>query len=455
MKRYFVEFVHIIILRSLSLKKTYRIFILGLLLFLVSLLVSCNKTTAAGAETEAFTSTAETLPAETVAETEPVETEDPYDLSVDPAYYEALPDIEYGLSENKAERSCAFDISGTLRSSSGTSLNIVVEWQAIREEGEDYAVLKLDVATEHKAIHAKNFIGTLKVNGEEHFFMSPYYDTDHRLFTRDWLCPVETVIPCGYGEEAVVNIDIKWDFNGIYEGKKFTDGISLKAKLPISEKYGALKESIKLDVKNILQEPELPEGCEVTSLAILLGYLGFDITHTDLADNYLPQGEVGKVTPYEMNLGNPRERGKSWGCYSPVIVKTANKYLAKQRSYYRAFDYTGYDMSKLLHQVSLGNPAIVWVTMNFADPYVKKPWNINGEPFYWKYPLHCVVISGYDLAANTVTLTDPLKKAPVTVDMDTFMLRWHQIGSQAVVIKESRALNVPPPGIPDDSKVWS
>ena len=73
--------------------------------------------------------------------------------------------------------------------------------------------------------------------------------------------------------------------------------------------------------------------------------------------------------------------------------------------------------------------------MGFVEPYLKTPWQIGGETFYWKYPQHCVVLCGYDMEKGTVTLTDPLKNAPDIIDMDTFELRFKQMGSQAVIIK--------------------
>ncbi len=170
----------------------------------------------------------------------------------------------------------------------------------------------------------------------------------------------------------------------------------------------------------------------------LLNYLGFDVKHTYLSDKFLPKGTPGVVSPYEYNVGNPRNKGKSWGCYAPVIQRTANDYLASVESYLRAFDYTGYDVSEIYYQLSLGHPSIVWVTMDYADTYVKQPWIINGEKVYWKYPLHCVLLIGYDLEAGTVTVADPMKPTPDVIDMEVFEDSYRQMGSQAVIIKNSR-----------------
>lgn len=382
------------------------------------------ETTAPVTETEAVTE----------IETAPPETEAVYDFTTDPALY--IEDKEEEVAANNNEL-IPFTLDGTLRSATGTALNIVIEWDAERKAGEDFVTLNLDLAIEHKAINANYFPGIMKVNGEEFYFMSPFNQYNSSRLTREWLCPAEVKIPLGAGESKFVDISVSWDFVGKVYGRSY-EGFTLEGKIPLGEKYASLKSSVRYEIENILQRPELPEGCEVTSLAILLRYLGFDITHTYLADNYLEQGEVGSTDFYEKNIGNPREAGKSWGCYAPVIVKTANKYLYDMESYYRAYDYTGYDVSELYYQLSMGNLAIVWITMDFAEPYLKSPWRVGEKSLWWKYPLHCVVISGYDFENGTVTITDPLKNQPVIIDMETFELRYKQMESQAVVIKMSK-----------------
>ena len=49
--------------------------------------------------------------------------------------------------------------------------------------------------------------------------------------------------------------------------------------------------AISLSVPSILQNPELPTGCEVTALAEVLQFWGFDVCKTELADEWLPRSE--------------------------------------------------------------------------------------------------------------------------------------------------------------------
>ncbi len=410
--------------------KTKRFFAC-LLLSLTLLLVSCNEPEApvlAVTDTEPYT---------TAPETEPIPP-DPKDLSVIPGEYSPVPDEEYGLVQNPDEKPCAFELTGQLQSATGTPLNIYVDYVATREEGADSVRLAAHLSIGHEYIVADSFDGTFTVAGKTVNFSSHKYDYRSSEFTRNFICTVYTHVPCSYGEETVVDVNVEWKFDGVVSNRDF-DGITLKAKIPLGEKYANLKTSVQNEATVILQKPELPEGCEVTSLAILLNSVGHTVSHTYLADNFLPQGEVGKTSFYESNVGNPRHGGRAYGCYAPVIVKTANNYLYEFDSFYRAYDLTGYDVKELYYQLSQGHSAVTWITMEFADTYVKSPWNIDGEKLYWKYPLHCVVVTGYDMDKQEVYICDPLKKNPVTVDMKLFEERWRQMESQAVILRRSVA----------------
>ncbi len=44
-----------------------------------------------------------------------------------------------------------------------------------------------------------------------------------------------------------------------------------------------------IPIETILQLPELPNGCEITSLTTLLTFYGYEVTKTVMADKYLPK----------------------------------------------------------------------------------------------------------------------------------------------------------------------
>lgn len=188
------------------------------------------------------------------------------------------------------------------------------------------------------------------------------------------------------------------------------------------------------DFECILQDPELPTGCEVVSLCIVLNHIGFDVDKCDLSDNYLTKIPVGSGTPYEGFLGNPRNK-KDYGCYHTVIVDCANKYFDENGDKtYTVYDITGSELDDLLNEVYNSNPVIVWASIDMREMYYSKTWNIDGEKFTWKSPNHCMVLYGYDLYNREVYIADPMRGNTI-YDIDTFYDRYQSNYSQAIVIK--------------------
>lgn len=192
--------------------------------------------------------------------------------------------------------------------------------------------------------------------------------------------------------------------------------------------------SAQLDVKPVLQNPELPTGCEVTSLTTLLNYLGYDITKTVLANEFLPVSAVGGVSFNDYFVGSPYI-DNSFGCFAPVIVKTAQAYFNSISDTSRTIEnLTGAQPSSLYEQVAKGNPVIVWATMNLVAPKERVYWNLpDGTPETWFNYEHCMVLTGFDLDKGLVVCCDPLKGLH-TYSMETFELRYGQLLSQAIII---------------------
>ena len=55
----------------------------------------------------------------------------------------------------------------------------------------------------------------------------------------------------------------------------------------------------------VSQYPELPTGCEVTSLAMVLHYREINIDKCEIADKYLDKGEAGAVSYFDAFEGDP------------------------------------------------------------------------------------------------------------------------------------------------------
>lgn len=215
--------------------------------------------------------------------------------------------------------------------------------------------------------------------------------------------------------------------NGIFFGRERED-------MDVAENISMAKENVQLDVTNISQYPSLPNGCEVTSLAIVLNYLGYDITKEELSDNYLPKAPIGEADFYEEFVGEPRA-DDSYGCYSDVIVNTANSFLMARSSEYRAVNYSGSDFETLLEKIKEGKPVIIWTAYHMnQEPYFTAEWIVDGEYLPWKANMHCMVLRGYNTENGTVSVANPAGRYE-SYDMKLFIKRYKQFYSQAVVIE--------------------
>ena len=180
-----------------------------------------------------------------------------------------------------------------------------------------------------------------------------------------------------------------------------------------------------------MQLPELPTGCEVTSLAIILNYYGYSIDKLTLADEYLPKGEIGETYPYEAFVGDPRN-DKSYGAYAPVLVETANLYLETQDSILSAKDITGSTMADIREYLRDGFPVMVWVTVDMKKPKNSAEWHIDGNEYTWIEGEHCIVLIGF--TDSTYIAADPLKGI-VEYNKEILTSRFKEMGKQAIVIK--------------------
>ena len=186
------------------------------------------------------------------------------------------------------------------------------------------------------------------------------------------------------------------------------------------------------DFAVIHQHPELPTGCEVTSLTMVLNYYGFLANKLDIADNYLPKGPIGSTDFRKAFLGDPRS---SWsrGCYAPAIVKTANSYLATQKSKMKAVNISGRELTSLSAYTNANIPVMVWGTIDCRKPYVSATWYINGEKLNWVSPEHCMVLLGFP--NGRVKVADPDSGNLRLYDLNLFRSRYNALHKQGVIIK--------------------
>lgn len=166
-----------------------------------------------------------------------------------------------------------------------------------------------------------------------------------------------------------------------------------------------------------LQMPELPTGCEVTALTMVLNYYGYDVDKEVMAAEYLPvleslelyEGGDGRTYGPDLNsffIGNPfSENGII--CGTTAITEAANRYLADRGSSLRASDKSGIALTELYSRISQDQPVVVWVTIGMEDRFDTEGWYTeDGEYVDWSQNDHGAVLIGY--TEDTVIIADPI-----------------------------------------------
>lgn len=183
---------------------------------------------------------------------------------------------------------------------------------------------------------------------------------------------------------------------------------------------------------HIKQLPELPRGCEVTSLAMMIQQAGVRVGKMELAK------EVRKVpfktngvngNPYDGFVGNMYTFSQpGLGVYNGPIQELAEKYLPN-----RVVNLSGYDFSYIYKMLDKGVP--VWVITNSWFSHLSSSqfmtWKTSSGPLKITYREHSVLVTGYD--ENYIYINDPLyHRANRAVNKAGFIASWNQMGKQAI-----------------------
>ena len=199
------------------------------------------------------------------------------------------------------------------------------------------------------------------------------------------------------------------------------------------------------DFELIWQMPELPTGCEITSLTMVLRYLGTEADKVDLSRGYLIKEDVtcdenekyfGPDFRYTF-AGDP-EGDSSYGCMAPCIVRTAQRYIADNEYSLSPVNLSGAEFKELLDYVEHDVPVIIWSTMELVEPEYKAKWQTpENKKVVWPSNEHCVVLTGYDADAGTVRTHDPMNGV-LTLDMGAVCTRYEQLEKNAVIIVKGK-----------------
>jgi uncharacterized protein YvpB len=193
--------------------------------------------------------------------------------------------------------------------------------------------------------------------------------------------------------------------------------------------------SAMLSVPIISQKPELSNGCEITSLAMMIQYYGLNKSKLDL----LPDMIYDK-TPVKMDSnnkiiywGNPNlgfvgdvtGRNIGFGIYHTPLLELLKKYIPT------AIDLTGKSFEALEDKIAEGIPVEVWTTIKYQESVDWIEWDTSIGPFRTTFSEHAVLLVGYD--KDNVYVNDPLSGlSQVKIIKALFIRTWELMGKQAI-----------------------
>lgn len=200
----------------------------------------------------------------------------------------------------------------------------------------------------------------------------------------------------------------------------------------------SIKKEVKLEAPLIEQMPELPRGCEVTALGMLLAYHDIHVDKMELAKKVKHNPATYKQKAGKIHFGNPHNgfvgdmysfSQPGLGVYHKPIAQLAKQY-AKHK---KVDDFSGESFDKIIHHLNLKRP--VWVIIN--SRYKELPesefveWHTEDGPIKITYREHSVLITGYD--EEFIYFNDPLNYRH-KAKKENFIKSWEQMGKQAITM---------------------
>ncbi|WP_010631857.1 C39 family peptidase [Sporolactobacillus vineae] len=196
-----------------------------------------------------------------------------------------------------------------------------------------------------------------------------------------------------------------------------------------------IPEEAEVSAPFVSQRPELPNGCEVTSLTMLLRSAGIP------ADKMTLAAQMEKVpfssgkfngNPNEGFVGNMYNGDKAHpglAVYHGPVADLAGKYLGN-----RVVDFTGSSWNKVEEQLAEGHPVWVITSINFVPVADSQwvNWHTRQGDMKVSFQEHSVLLTGYD--KNHVRFNDPLSRSGGTriAVKSAFVTAWEQFGRQAI-----------------------
>ena len=195
-----------------------------------------------------------------------------------------------------------------------------------------------------------------------------------------------------------------------------------------------MKQEQKLDVPLENQMPDLPNGCEVTSLSMLMNYYGIKVNKNELAENiqhvnFFTDGGKYRGNPNQGFVGHMSIANAGWCVYNGPLYNVARKYTTHIEN------ITGSDFLSLLKLVSNGHPVLIITTTTFNRVNDMQTWDTNTGKVNVTPSSHACVITGYSKPKKVVYVNNPYGYKNQPVNWKNLQASYNQQGRQALYIR--------------------
>lgn len=195
-----------------------------------------------------------------------------------------------------------------------------------------------------------------------------------------------------------------------------------------------MKQEQKLDVPLENQMPDLPNGCEVTSLSMLMNYYGIKVNKNELAENiqhvdFFTDGGKYCGNPNQGFVGHMSIANAGWCVYNGPLYNVARKYTTHIEN------ITGSDFLSLLKLVSNGHPVLIITTTTFNRVNDMQTWDTNTGKVNVTPSSHACVITGYSKPKKVVYVNNPYGYKNQPVNWKNLQASYNQQGRQALYIR--------------------
>lgn len=207
-----------------------------------------------------------------------------------------------------------------------------------------------------------------------------------------------------------------------------------KNKIDDEVDWMTMKQEQKLDVPLENQMPDLPNGCEVTSLSMLMNYYDIKVNKNELAENiqhvdFFTDGGKYRGNPNQGFVGHMSIANAGWCVYNGPLYNVAHKYTTHIEN------ITGSDFLSLLKLVSIGHPVLIITTTTFNRVNDMQTWDTNTGKVNVTPSSHACVITGYSKPKKVVYVNNPYGYKNQPVNWKNLQASYNQQGRQALYIK--------------------